>query len=188
MAEYMGMTFTFGGELPAGLLKEFTKAISDDLSEINGPSDEEGLRKEAKRKKPIKLYAMSNYGECDDLKAFCKEHGLGYIHTSEASTEYDGYIKYWVPGMKEEVSHFSTQGGDPTLPVETIHPLVVLLLEYAKKGKDILPLFISNKDEGIKEVVEKGLKDAKKFLPALEEKLQSLLPEVPELPPFTIKE
>lgn len=189
MSEYMGMTITIGGTLPASLIEEFLKVINDELSIESGPSTEEDLRKGTKRKKkPIKWYAQSNYGQCDDLKAFCKEHGLSYVHTSSACLEYDGTLQYWIPGMEEEGLFSASQNEDPMISLDTIRPWVNLLLEYAKRGDDALPLFVTDKNEGIIEVIEKGLKNSKDFLPALEKKLQSILPEVPKLPPLNIKE
>jgi hypothetical protein len=188
MSEYMGMTITISGTLPASLIEEFLLEINDELSIETGPSTEEDLRKVAKRKKPIKWNAQSNYGQCDDLKAFCKEYGLSYIHTSAASVEYDGTLQYWIPGMEEEGLFSASQSGDPMISLDTIRPWVNLLLEYAQRGDDALPLFVTDKNEGVIEVVEKGLKNSKDFLPALEKKLQSTLPEVPKLPPLIIKE
>jgi hypothetical protein len=188
MSEYMGMTVTIGGTLPASLIGEFLKVISDELSIESGPTTESKLRKETNRKKPIQWNAQSNYGQCNDLKAFCTEHGLSYIHTSAASVEYDGTLQYWIPGMEEEGLFSASQSGDPMIYLDNIRPLVNLLMEYAKKGDDALPLFITDKNEGVIEVVEKGLKNSKDFLPALSEKLQNILPEVPKLPPLIIKE
>lgn len=188
MSEYMGMTITIGGTLPASLIKEFLLEINDELSIESGPTTEQELRKETQRKKPIKWDAQSNYGQCDDLKGFCKEHGLSYVHTSAASVEYDGTLQYWIPGMEEEGLFSASQNGNPMVYLDTVRPLVNLLLEYVMKGDDVLPLFVTNKNEGVIEVVEKGLKNSKDFLPALEKKLQSILPNVPELPAFIIKE
>ena len=187
MSEYMGMTIEIGGTIHAQYIPEFLKRINDDLTDINGPSTEEELRKIA-GKKSITLYAQSNYGECDNLKAFCREHGLSYIHTCQANDEYDGSYVYWEPGMDDEEGSSATQAGDMTVRVNHVRPLVILLLEYAKKGDRILPLTMNDEHDGIKRAVEKGLKNPTEFLPTLEEELLKALPTEPHLKPFKIQE
>jgi hypothetical protein len=185
MGESIGMKITIGGELPADLIEQFLTELKDDLYEITGPTTEAELRREA-GKHPIDWFATSNYGECESLKSFCENNNLSYIHQCEAKYEYDGEVSYWIPGMKQEVSCKATQDGDLTVKVDQIRPLVLLLLEYAKMGDKALPLFISV--DYLKDLVEKGLKYPKKFLPSLEKTLQKLLPGTPNIPTFKIKE
>lgn len=186
MSESIGMRISIGGTLPASLIEEFLSEIKDELSDLTGPTTKQELMAEAKGKSSIRWDAITNYGECDSLKSFLKKHNLGYIHHAEATCEYDAAVKYWVPGMKEEKEQASNQSGDQMIAVEKIRPICQLLLEYAKRGKDALPLFIGT--EGIKDIVEKGLKDHKKVLPLLEKSIQRLFPGEPTLPPFIIKE
>jgi hypothetical protein len=187
MSEYIGMTIEIGGTLPAGLIEAFFQAINDELSDINGPTTEQELRKQVG--KAIKWYAQSNYGECDDLKKFCREHGLSYIHTSEAKYEYNAQVCYWVPGMPVESSNEANQDGIKTVPVPEVRQLVLALLAYAKDPKNALPLLISVDNGIVKNAVEKGLKkNPKEFLKIIEKKLMDMLDIEPELPPLTIKE
>ena len=189
MSEYLGMTIEIGGEFPAGLVSEFLKELTDELSEINGSTTEQELRQEAKGKKAIKWYAQSNYGECDSLKKFCREHGLGYIHTSEAKYEFNAQVCYWVPGMPEESSNEANQDGDVTIPASEVRPLVFALLAYANDPKNALPLLITEKNGIVKKAVEKGLKkNPKEFLKIIEKELNDRLAIEPKLPPLTIKE
>jgi hypothetical protein len=187
MSEYMGLTMEIGGTIYAKYIPEFLKRIKDDLSDINGPTTEEELRKLATGGKPITLYAQSNYGECESLKSFCQKHHLNYIHTCQASGECDGSQVYWEPGMDDEEGSTATQNGDMTVRVNHVRPLVMLLIEYAKKGDNILPLHMNDEHGGIRNAVEKGLKNPKKFLPTLEEELNKALPE-PKKKPFKIKD
>jgi hypothetical protein len=183
MSEYMGMTIEIGGTLPAKHVEQFLKIINEDLSDINGPD----LQK-ISGEKSITFYAQSNYGECENVKAFCRVHHLSYIHTCQANDECDGTTVYWEPGMDDEEGSTATQNGDITVQVAHVRPLVMLLLEYAKKGDTILPLHMGDEHGGIKKAVEKGLKNPKKFLPELEKELLKAFPTDPVLKPFKIQE
>jgi len=190
MAEYMGMTIEIGGILPAQYIHKFLKAIEDELTDILGPTTEEELRKEAG--KTITWHARTNYGMCEQLKALCRVHHLSYVHTCEANDECDGTYTYWEPEMDDEEGSTATQDGDMTVRVNHVRPLVMLLLEYAKKGDDALPLLISNDieglSEGVRHAIEKGLRKPKDFLPALEKEILKALPTGPVLKPFKIQE
>lgn len=188
MSESIGMKIEIGGTLPASLIKEFLKELNYDLGDITGPTTEKELRSEAKGKTTISWNAVTNYGECNSLKAFCRKHKLGYVHTCEAKYEYNGEIKYWVPGMKNEIIQSADQNGDVVVHLDQVKPLVNLLLGYAKHPFKALPLFINEENEDVKELIELGLKYPKKFLPALEKKLGEFFPTIPELTPFIIKE
>jgi hypothetical protein len=188
MSEFIGMDITIGGELPVNLIQELFKKIENDFSNITGPIVEAELRAEIRKNKPVKWVALSNYGECKSLKSFCRKHKLGYIHTCDSNDQYDPELHYWVPGMKSEVIQTTTKTGQVVALVDQVRPLINLLLEYAKQGDKVLPLFVSNQDEDVKDVIEKSLKNPKKFFPAIEKKIKEFLPTIPILPPLTIKE
>jgi hypothetical protein len=188
MSEFIGMNITIGGELPADLVQELFKKIEDELCDIGGPMTKSELRAEVRKNKPVKWGARSNYGECESLKSFCRKHKLGYVHICDSNDQYDPELHYWVPGMKSEVIQTTTKTGQVVALVDQVRPLINLLLEYAKQGDKVLPLFVSNQDEDVKDVIEKSLKNPKKFFPAIEKKIKEFLPTIPILPPLTIKE
>jgi hypothetical protein len=88
--------------------------------------------------------------------------------------------------MKVEESGDSNQSGDRMVNVDQIKPYVDLLLDYAKIGKDALPLYVGN--ETLAELIEKCMKKPAKTLDIIKKKFQTLLPGKPTLPPFIIKE
>jgi hypothetical protein len=90
--------------------------------------------------------------------------------------------------MKGEEVYIATQNGDIAVDLNQLRPLIHLLLEFAKQGPNALPLFISDENEDVQDIIEKSLKNSKKFLPMIEKKLKTFLPVIPKLPPFTIKE
>jgi hypothetical protein len=183
MGEEIGMSIEIGGNLPRHIIEEFLTTIKDDLSNFSGPENEKDLLHEA-GKRPIKWDGTSNYGECDDTKAFCEKLNLGYIHHCEAKYEFNAEVKYWVPGMKEEVSIPSDQTGDILIRSDRIRPLLDLLLEVNIQGTSALPLFLNN--EPLKKVIEKGLKNPKKLQNILKDEIERVCPVLPILPPLRI--
>jgi hypothetical protein len=160
-------------------------ALQDECYDIIGPTTVKQLHAEA-GKKPIKWHATANYGECDNLKAFCVENNLGYIHHSDSTFESNASLVYWMPGMKHEYYMESNQEHSMVVEVNTIKPYTDLLLEYAKRGADALPLFIGS--EILAETIEKCLKKPKKALEIIGKRINNLLPGDPILLPFIIKE
>ena len=185
MSESMSLSIEIGGELPADLIPDFFDAMKSDCYEIVGPETHTSLRKEA-GKKSIKWYATANYGECDDLKTFCRKHKLGYVHHVDALAECNASLTYWIPGMRSETYIQSNQDSDPVVGVNEIKPMIDFLLEYAKTGKNAIPLFVGTK--GLEDIIEKCSKKPYQTHQIIKKKLNQLLPGEPKLPPFTIKE
>ena len=197
MSEPIGMNIEIGGELPASLIKDLLEAISEEIGELNeGPDDEAGLRQSIIRKDvngqpapdSVNWMGISNYGMCDDLTSFCRDHNLSYIHHSEASGEYDAYTYYWVPGMKEQEVSKSDNGGNCMVDADRVRPVTDFLVALARDGEKALPLFLNADQEDLKKLVTKGLKNYKRMLNDLPKTINKLLPVEPELPPLTIKE
>jgi hypothetical protein len=183
MSEPIGMSIEVGGNLPDSLVEEFMGKLTDEISESTGPYTEKELRVTA-GKKPIKWYGMADYGEVDDLKKFCREHDLSFIHHSEAKYEYDASIDFWVPGMKEIEVLNSTQDGDVMVNATAVRPLCDFLLAYIDNGPKAFPLYINT--PGLIKIAEAGLKKPAKALALIRKRIQTLLPVEPMLPPFII--
>lgn len=198
MSESLSMVFEIGGTIKKSDIKKFLEALDDDCYEYTGPATESEFLltvKTGAKGNTIEWNAMSNYGECDDLKDFCKEHNIAYLHTCEPSTEFDGYVKYWLPGMKEEICHTADHGGDAVADVATVRSVVDLLMAVARRGPKALMEFVGV--ESVKSLVEQCLKKAKPdqndwihvalVLDLIEKRLNELLPVVPALPPLIVK-
>lgn len=189
MSEYIGMNIKIGGELPSDKIEDLLTAVKDDLSEITGPTTEQELRSQSG--KITGWDATSDYGECDDLKAFCQKNKLGYIHRCDSTGEYDASVAYWIPGMKTETRMNSDQHGSEMIQNSAIKPYITLLLALARDGTKALPLFINiegDEEDELKKIIEIGLKGTTKMMfNKLEKRLNELLPLVPDLPPFIIK-
>jgi hypothetical protein len=192
MSEPMGMHIDIGGVLPASLINELLEAINDEIGErVGGPDTEAELRETLSTMETpdtIRWDGLSNYGMCDDVTAFCRKHGLSYIHHSEANGEYDAYTYYWVPGMDGQEAIQSDSGGNCMVDADKVRPLADFLLALARDGEKALPLFLNTDHDELKKLVTKGLKNYKRMLNDLPKVINRLLPVTPELPPLTIKE
>ena len=183
MGDSIGMDIDIGGNLPEHLIKEFLDTLRNELADITGPLTEKSLRAES-GKRSIKWMAVPNLGECDDVKEFCRAHDLSYIHHIEAKYEYDAEVHFWTPGMKMEIDLESNQEGDVMANATTIRPICDLLLDYIKDGPKIFPLYINT--PGLEKIAETGLKKPALALARIRNKIHTLLPIEPTLPPFII--
>jgi hypothetical protein len=183
VSEPIGMNIEIGGNLPANLILEFLNVLRDNLADLTGPCTEKSLRAES-GKSSIKWFAVPNYGECDEVKEFCRKHDLSYIHHIEAKYEYDAELHVWTPDMKEELDLNSTQDGEVMVNATAVRPLCDLLMEYIKIGPKAFPLYINV--EGMKRIAEAGLKSPARGLVAIRKRIQTLLPVEPTIPPFVI--
>jgi hypothetical protein len=185
MSEPIGMSISIGGTLPANLLDEFLSAVKDEISDVNeGPLTIEDLKAEAGNGS-ITWQGTSNYGLCQDLTKFCREHNLSYNQSSDAKDEYDATMEYWVPGMKDPVSLETNAEGRLRVDATKVRPLMDLLLSLLK-NRDSLATFIGV--EGLESIVEKGLKKPSTLHAILKKHIDKLLPVPPSIPAFNIKE
>jgi hypothetical protein len=183
MGEPTNMSIEIGGTLDASKFDDLIAALKSDVYEFW--QEPELPHKEG----TITWEGISNYGECDEVRAFCENHDLSYVHDSEAGSEWDASTYYWAPGMKEVLYIKGDRDNDPIVNVSIIKPYTDLLLATSRKGQAALPLFINSSNGDLKELVKKGLTmKFDKFLVQLQKKLDKLLPGIPDLPPFILKE
>ena len=185
MSEPIYMSIQVGGEITAELAEELLGLVKDEINDTDGPTTLDGLRAE---KPPVVWRGCTNYGECDDIKHFCEEHDLPYIHHCEATGQYDAATTWWLPGMKAHAYLQTDSGESPVVDIELVRAPVQLLLAWAKDGPAALPAFIGSENDLVRETVEKELKRKGSGLRHLRKTLEGNLPGVPEIPPLTIKE
>lgn len=179
MSESMGMSIQIGGTLPRKYYKDLLQAVEDELSEASHEMSKGIFRADG----------ISNWGECDDLKSFCQKHKLAYIHNSDPKYEYDATIAYWTPGLKKEERFLTTANREEIVLVDDVKPLMELLLACIKIGPKALPLFINNPK--LKHIINPALKKKKSdkdLIKMLEKEITGILPTIPDLPPFILKD
>lgn len=185
MSEPIGMNITIGGNLPKALVGEFLDTVFDDIGNIEqGPTSGKEFQTEV-GKGPVKWAGVTNWGQCESLKAFCENHNLPYIHHTDAKDCYDADIHYWVPGMKCEKISKTDTSGDVVIDANIIRPICDLMIALIE-NPNALPTFVGVDNEDLLEIVEKGLKRPKSLIPALKKKLNEFLPVPPTLPSLNI--
>jgi len=189
MSEPIGMSITVGGRLSAEVAKKLLAMVAEDLTEYTGPSTL-GQLKALSGKNAVTWTGVSNYGECDGVKALCETRGLSYIHHCDAKYEYNASISWWTPRMKLAQQVESNQEEDCMVNAVDIKPLVDFCLDLAVFGAEALPLHI-HRNKSLDRIIEKSLKKGNavaviSLLTLLRKEFDKLLPVPPSLSPLEI--
>jgi hypothetical protein len=182
MSEDISVMVHIGGDLAEEDVEGLIAAIDECVFESCVSENE--VRACSKKSISLSLSGTANYGNIDDLKAFCENHDLSYIDHCEAKYEFDASLSFWLPGMKGEQVLPANQGGDINVSAVDVRPLCDLLLDLATMGEKALPLHTNN--DQVKDIVEKALKNPKRLKKLLQDKINGLMPVKPTLPPLRI--
>jgi hypothetical protein len=183
--ECVALDLMIGGVLSASFIDDFLDIVSDTLDNITGPYEREELEEAAANNSYIIFSGTSDeYGLCEPLVSFCRDHKLSYILHTEGEGDYNAETKCYTP---EESFFFYTNATNdyPIINADEITPLINLLLGLLEEGQEALPKILN--DERLQDLVSLGLLDYSKLLPAIRERLTQVLPKsLPKLPAFTI--
>lgn len=164
--------------------EELPLLMSSSLS-VEGKKILEARMRGAKRVELSAQWGMTtNYGECDDIKAFCVQNALSYEHYYSSGPEWDAGRKYWVPGMKEELSVQDSEESGEVISIQKVRPLFNLLVAVGKEGKGILDSFKG--DEEVKRFVQIGKRSLPQMYTAIEKRINNIMPVPPVIPPLTV--
>lgn len=120
----------------------------------------------------------------ENILFFCKGHDLTcVIHISHLE-EYNAQIIFLTPSMKKAVSVPSDNGKNHVIYSTTIKPFINLLIDYCLMGEKALPLHINDQRHG--DLVKEILKNPALFEELIREKVEKILPDIPEVPPLEI--
>jgi len=187
MGDILGISISIGGVLPTSLIDEFLEAITEEIDNLTGPYEKDMLLKEIADPNisDITFNGASNNGTCDLLTSFCVCHDLSYIIHIEGEGDYNAETIFYTPEEGED--SFLTNATDdfPIVSADEIKPLIKLLLALLEEGQEALPKYINVLR--IKDLVALGLEDYSKLLPAIQERLDEVLPKsLPDLPPLIV--
>lgn len=187
MADYLGMSIEIGGPVSKTLLPELMRVIHGDFDNLTGPDLNELLT--LKEGNP-KWDGTGNYGLCNSVTSFLAKHDIPYIHKSDSGSEYDAEITYWLPGMKKTETIKGNNDLEPVIRIDKVKPVTTFLLDLYVMGEAALPLHLQNPNPSVKRLVTKHLKRFSKFflIRDLQKILKELLPGIPLLPPFILKD
>jgi hypothetical protein len=186
LSEYISTYFEVGGKLPASLIDAFLNVASDDINNMIGPDTREELLE--LDNEICRFDGTANYGLCNELSKFCREHDLPFITHSEVCIEYNADTTFWLPGMEEPETFYTDANNNPIVPFNDISPLVRFMYAVIIDGKNALPIFINDECSRVKDLVAVGLdKGYPEFLIKLQGAIEEALPQIlPELPPLVI--
>lgn len=75
-------------------------------------------------KEPVLFEGEVNYGNPEEVRDFCREHGLTYRITWACQPgQFDAGIQYWAPGMEKEREIGCDDNGDPVLSLKELKAL-----------------------------------------------------------------
>jgi hypothetical protein len=128
-----------GGTIRRADLRSLAEAIESDGGCLDwgggAPNAEEivTMFEEAAKKKEWVSFCddQATYGEFPQVEAFCVEHAVAFVRTSEAKYEYDGEKAIFLPGKMEKPEVFcATQDAEPAVTLSALERL-------ARKGRSL---------------------------------------------------
>jgi hypothetical protein len=183
MSEPIEMTIEIGGILKEELIDELIIAINDDIYDITGGDDwGKNIRKSLKS---LIITGTANYGECANVKSFCRDNALNYLHMACGNGVYDGTLSFYIPGIlfnTEKVFYVNSQN-DIIIFQDEIKPLFNFMLWYANTdNRNYPPPEQFHEIDGLIEAY-----NSNKILSFLQDQLQRFMPDIPQIPPLIIK-
>ena len=182
MAEPMWVGLEVGGTLHASLVDEFIKLIYEDLDETECITKEDLFSSTTS----LSLYGKADYGLCENITKFCREHGLTYIVNVEACNEYNACTTFYVPGMEDSETYNTDSNENAVVRTSALRPLFDFMLAFMDKNDKALPLFLNN--PAVADIVKECLNQPSNTTDILREHIKKLLPnEAPkEVPPLIV--
>lgn len=119
MTEMIWTTMHIGGALPENRIEALTEAVHSDFSEHTADSPDHGHEDAIEEKRSVCFQGYVNYGDPDEVVAFCWQHDLPYwLHFEAKGGVTDGGIQVWAPGMEKALEETATS--------ETYEPVATL--------------------------------------------------------------
>lgn len=187
MSEPIGTYIEIGGTLPASLIEKFLECVVSDFDNLQSDASIEELE-EVSGEEPIQYDGTANYGLCNDLTTFCKEHDLTFVTHSESCGEYNADTTFWMPGMEDPETFYTDTNGEPLVHFKDISPLTEFMYALILDGYKALPNFMNSDSNRIKYLVSVGLnKGYPELLTELSAAVEETLPKkLIKVPPLVI--
>jgi hypothetical protein len=115
-------TMHIGGALPASKIEELVDLIDRYFYDVQeAPENEADLRDNIRENKILFLQGQVNYGNPEELTAFCRENKLPYWLHFDAGYEWDPGIQVWHPDFPAVIEcAASGQGYTPVIELATL--------------------------------------------------------------------
>lgn len=120
MTEMTYTTVHIGGAIPQNLIGELEELISESFHDLY--SDEPNVEAAITAGTSFEVTGNVNYGNPEEVIAFCHEHNLTYWHWCDSGCEWSSHIVIWCPEMKGKTSEVAadSQLYEPLVPLRTL--------------------------------------------------------------------
>lgn len=133
MGEYVWTSISIGGKGSHALIvDELPGAVAINFSGDGcGASIDEVIAGALANRTSATFQGECNFGQAEELTAFCRENGLAY-HLSYAavSGQFDAGLEYWAPGMAAPETESASDDGEPMANLSWLQ-------DQAKAGKTL---------------------------------------------------
>lgn len=185
MPDSMYVDVEIGGEISSKSIPEMYRILDENFSDtLDMPTSIEELNE-------YSGMDLIFSGECNDytkLRDFCQSNKLTCIIKISPDTSWNRGICYTHNGSDSIAFDRDDNNEDLLHPQSKVKPLFQLLLDYAEHGIVAFPLHTENEQQTVAELAKDGLGNTKNFINLFRDKVNELFPEIPEVPPFIIKE
>lgn len=103
MAEDTWTSIEIGGAIPQNLIATLVDLVEEDFGDLEC-APEDAIHDALRDKKSVNFTGNVNYGNPDQICAFCQDHGLSYWLWCDDGYEWSSLIKVWRPGYEEELT------------------------------------------------------------------------------------
>jgi hypothetical protein len=132
----------------------------------------------------IKAEGDVDFEEFQEIEAALYKKNLTFEFTMYPRDDYPGILLYNYPDLNMSGQTNSDGKGYPIIRLDSIRPLINLIMGVLKEGTNTLAKHINN--DTTKDLVTKLLSNPDDLIPILEKELNQVLPELPEIPELII--
>lgn len=128
-ADRASTSILIGGQLSEDLLQDLCDAIETDNAALNWEGTPVGsaadLLQNLPTKGPLTIFKEEAlFGQLDEIEMFCRERGLTYVRSCDATGEFDAELVWWMPGMTDPVHRIGTKGGNAAIAVAELRAAI----------------------------------------------------------------
>jgi hypothetical protein len=178
MAENFYTELKVGGSIP-----EVTAVV---VLDIIGNNFTEGTFKLTPNLKLLEGNGDMSYNEFEEIVNSLRKLNVAFTFTMYPRDDYPGILLYNYPNLNLSGQTASDGNGHPIIRIDNVRPIVYLMMDLLKEGTNTLAKHIN--DEHTKDLVTKILQDKANLIPIMDQELNQVLPELPDLPELTITE
>ncbi|HPG04954.1 MAG TPA: hypothetical protein P5256_00425 [Beijerinckiaceae bacterium] len=119
MGEYVWTVLKIGGAATQPTLEKLQELLDEEFG--GGDNETDVVMECVTARSLIQAGGQRNYGNVDEILAFCQDHNLTVWASWDAAPGcFDAGIQYWKPGMIDVADASSNDDGEPCLTVDQL--------------------------------------------------------------------